>query len=91
MSSSKVITGIIAGTVIGATLGILFAPAKGSKTRKKIMKKSFDFKDGLKDKFDESVDNVSEQYENLKSQASDFIEKGKESPIKDHAKNHSLS
>ncbi|WP_431135930.1 YtxH domain-containing protein [Psychroserpens mesophilus] len=33
---SNTIIGILAGTAIGATLGILFAPDKGSKTRKRI-------------------------------------------------------
>ncbi|WP_299226285.1 YtxH domain-containing protein [uncultured Psychroserpens sp.] len=36
MSNNNTILGILAGTAIGATLGVLFAPEKGSVTRKKI-------------------------------------------------------
>lgn len=38
--SSNTILGILAGTAIGATLGILFAPDKGSSTRKKLVEES---------------------------------------------------
>ena len=36
MGSGKVLLGVLAGVAVGATLGILFAPDKGSETRKKI-------------------------------------------------------
>lgn len=37
MSSGKVVLGMLAGLAAGAVLGILFAPEKGSKTRRKIL------------------------------------------------------
>ena len=37
MESSKVVLGVIGGVAVGALLGVLFAPDKGSKTRKKIL------------------------------------------------------
>jgi gas vesicle protein len=43
MSSGKVLLGVLAGVAVGATLGILFAPDKGSNTRKKITQKSDDY------------------------------------------------
>lgn len=76
MDTGKILLGVLAGAAVGATLGILFAPAKGSDTRKKIAKKSEDYKDAVKEKFNEFVDNVSEKYENAKEGISDFVDKG---------------
>ncbi|KUF44714.1 YtxH domain-containing protein [Myroides marinus] len=44
---------VLAGVVVGAGLGILFAPDEGKKTRKKIKKTFNDSKDDLSDKIDE--------------------------------------
>jgi gas vesicle protein len=92
MSKAKIITSILIGAVTGATLGILFAPAKGSKTRKKLMRRKEDFKDALQDKVSQFVDEITEQYENVKSQASNLMQNGKEkaSAVKADGK-HSLS
>lgn len=38
MKNGKLLAGVIAGLGAGALLGILFAPAKGSATRKKLLK-----------------------------------------------------
>jgi gas vesicle protein len=53
MSTGKVILGTLAGLAIGATAGILFAPEKGSITRRQIRDKSDGYVDKLKSKFDE--------------------------------------
>ena len=66
MSSSKLLTGILIGAAAGAVLGILFAPEKGSDTRKKIGKKSSDLKESLKTKFNDLVDGIADQIENAK-------------------------
>mgnify|MGYP003572219340 CR=1 FL=1 len=49
-TTSNVITGIIGGVAIGATLGILFAPAKGTKTRRRIQKTVEDSTDAIVEK-----------------------------------------
>jgi len=75
MSKGKVLLGVLAGVAAGALLGILFAPDKGSVTRKKISKKGEEFADDLKEKFDDFLDNITEKFENLKEDASDLTGK----------------
>ena len=65
-SSGKIITGILAGAAVGAILGILFAPDKGSETRKKIAEKGTDLTDNIKTKASEYADIVSEKYDKVK-------------------------
>jgi gas vesicle protein len=77
MSSGKIITGILIGAAAGSILGILFAPDKGSETRKKLVKKGTDFTDELKDKFGELVDNVAAKFEGVHDDAEELAEHGK--------------
>jgi len=63
MSSGKVMLGILAGITAGAIIGILFAPDKGSETRKKLYTKGDEYAEELKDKFNEFVENISQKCE----------------------------
>lgn len=60
MSSGKTVLGILAALSAGIIIGVLFAPAKGSETRKKIGKKGSDLKDKLNDKWSSLVAGVEE-------------------------------
>ena len=62
-SSLKMIGALLVGAAIGGTLGILFAPDKGSDTRKKICKKSENEVDALKDKFNDFLDSIAEKFD----------------------------
>mgnify|MGYP003605584407 CR=1 FL=1 len=39
MKDKNLIIGLLGGVAVGAALGVLFAPAKGSETRKKLVTK----------------------------------------------------
>jgi len=76
MSSGKVLLGLLAGVAAGALLGVLFAPDKGTVTRKKISKKGEDYADSLKEKFDEFLETISDKFEEVKEDVSDFTKQG---------------
>ena len=78
MNTGKVLLGVLAGVATGAMLGILFAPDKGSNTRKKISKKGEDYADAVKEKFDDFLDDISEKFEHVKEEVCDFAEKSKD-------------
>jgi len=65
MSTGKLALGLLAGIAAGAALGILFAPNKGSKTRKKIAKKGEDLTTSLKQEFDEMANRRTDKYEQV--------------------------
>ena len=75
MSEGKILLGVVAGVAAGAALGILFAPDKGSATRKKIMDMADDLTEGLKEKITDSIKTFTDQLENVKDDAKDLVEK----------------
>ena len=82
MSSGKILLGVLAGVAAGALLGVLFAPDKGLNTRKRISKKADEYVDGLKEKFNEFLENISEKLEDAKEEVSDFAEQTSVNPEK---------
>ena len=66
MSTSKTLFGFIAGAAVGAALGILFAPDKGTETRRKISEQTNDLADNIKGKFTDLIDGVKEKFSSMK-------------------------
>ncbi|MEZ4857623.1 MAG: YtxH domain-containing protein [Flavobacteriaceae bacterium] len=73
--TGNVITGIVSGLAVGATLGILFAPDKGSKTRKKIKKTATDSKDAIVAKTNEISEQISKTFTSKKDEFSNELDK----------------
>jgi gas vesicle protein len=71
MKKSNVVFGILAGAAVGALLGVLFAPDKGSKTRRKLYRKGEDMVDDLKDK----AHDLAEKANELSRKASKLVDK----------------
>lgn len=76
MNSSKLVFGVLGGVAAGALLGVLFAPEKGSKTRKQIMNKANNGADALKDKFDSLLESINQKYENIWQANEELISDG---------------
>ncbi|MGF2414597.1 MAG: YtxH domain-containing protein [Ferruginibacter sp.] len=77
MKSGKVVLGLLAGVAAGAVLGILFAPDKGSNTRKKIVNKGEDYANDVKEKFNEALDAINNKYKSIVHGAEELAADGK--------------
>lgn len=73
MKTTNVLLGVLGGVAVGAALGILFAPEKGSETRKKILDKSKAYQNDLKNKFDGVVQNASKKYDSFVETAKEYV------------------
>lgn len=60
MATKKVVLGVLASFAAGAAMGILFAPDKGSNTRKNITRKGEELADGLNDRIDDKFDELAD-------------------------------
>jgi gas vesicle protein len=67
----------LTGAAVGAILGVLLAPDKGSQTRNRIAKKGNDFAGSVKDGFGKLNETLIDKYQNIKSGAKDVMEKEK--------------
>jgi gas vesicle protein len=76
MSAGKLLVGVLAGVAVGAIAGILFAPEKGSKTRKRILRKGKDYVEALQDKFDELAGKITHKHDGAQDEAGQLIVNG---------------
>lgn len=90
MSKKKTVVTLAAGAAIGAGLGMLFAPKKGSETRKELKKKLDEFVgkakeinlDDVKDEFFAKVDGIKKELEDLDKEKALKIAKKKGEELK---------
>lgn len=69
-NTGKMIGALLLGAAIGGVLGVLFAPDKGSETRKKIAGKTGDLTQTLKDK----LNTLLTELQSAREKAQDVIE-----------------
>jgi gas vesicle protein len=69
MGSGKVLLGALAGVAVGATLGILFAPDKGTVTSKQISDKGDEYSEGLEEKFSGFIDGITRRFVAVREEA----------------------
>lgn len=76
-NTGKTVLALLAGAAIGAGIGILFAPDKGTATRSKIKGGFDDKKNELKDKFEDLTDKLKSKFakskQDLESSFDDLV------------------
>ena len=81
-NTGKIITALAAGAIAGAVIGVLFAPDKGTETRKKVSEEGKKLAQSLKEKLnqfreksDEVVSNIQRSMDDLDAKAEAMREK----------------
>lgn len=77
--AGKLLLGVLAGVAVGAAIGILFAPDKGSDTRKKIAQKSGDYATEFKNKLTSWYEKSMQQFGSVKDSVNHAVSGNKES------------
>ena len=75
-NTGKLLGALLLGAAIGGTLGILFAPDKGSATRKKLTSGRDELTDSIKEKFNDFLEEVQKEVVSVRERATEFMENG---------------
>lgn len=77
MNIGKILLGVLSGIAMGGLFGMLFAPEKGTVTRKKISKTRKSQVDKLRDRINEFIENTNGKTKLSKDHPEDLAKKGK--------------
>ena len=72
MDSGKILLGFLSGAAVGVVVGMLYAPHKGSVTRKKIAKTAKDVSDNVTDKFKDLAEKAEDFIDDLRDVADEI-------------------
>lgn len=72
-ATGKIIGALLIGAAVGGALGILFAPDKGSETRKKLSGKTGDIAHLLQEKFEAFLEQAKNEFESVRDKAASTI------------------
>ena len=77
----EILVKFVLPVVICIVLGVLFAPDKGTETRRKLAESTSDMADSIKEKFSELVDDVKENFSSIKDSVKDNLDDVEEKAI----------
>lgn len=77
MSIGKVLIGVMAGIAVGTTIGILYAPDKGSSTRRKISQRGNQYAEDLGNQFNAFVESINKKIEAVNKEVIRMTHNGK--------------
>ena len=77
MNTGTILLSAAVGAAVGVAVGMLYAPAKGSATRKKIVRSGAGYVDDVKDTFEEYIDTLTKEFETVVDGAKDWVDKEK--------------
>jgi gas vesicle protein len=75
MKPRSILLGAVIGLTAGGLAGLLFAPKKGSVTRRFLAKKGSDYVGGMKDRYNESLRNVNQKIDSLRNEVKNMMRK----------------
>ncbi len=73
-NNNNLVAAVIAGIAAGAVLGVLFAPDKGTETRKKIKDEGKKFAEGIKDRLQKEKEKMTSFKEDFTKAVKEKVE-----------------
>jgi gas vesicle protein len=75
---SSFLMGLLAGTVLGAGLGMLFAPKAGADTRRQLSEQANRLRSTANDTYNQATEKVHQTYNQASERVSQIVDRGRE-------------